>query len=287
VAPSLPNFGFSDGVKKRGFGIPQYAETLHKLMLNLGYSKYGKGNVNPHHPPSQTHTNAASIVTQGGDWGFVITRLMGILYPSACLASHVNFVRTRKPPEFLKSPLLYLQHKITPYTDFEKAFQERTRWFETEGFGYNVEQSTRPSTIGIALTDPVALLAWVYEKLHDWTDNYPWTDDEILTWISIYHFSTAGAAASVRIYYESKHAELERGAKAFEYVPKVQLGLSYFPKDLVLPPRTWGRALGPVVFEGVHGDGGHFAAHERPEALVDDLRKMYEGGAKHIAKQFI
>lgn len=206
----------------------------------------------------------------------MITRLIGVQYPSSCIASHVNFVRAKKPPEFLKSPLLYIQHKITPYTDFEKAFRERSEWFQTEGIGYNVEQSTRPSTIGIALTDPVALLAWIYEKLHDWTDNYPWTDDEILTWISIYQFSTAGAAASVRIYYESKHAELERGEKAFGYVPKVQLGLSYFPKDLVLPPRTWGRALGPVVFESVHGDGGHFAAHERPEVLVDDLRRMFE-----------
>lgn len=41
VAPSLPNFGFSDGVSKRGFSVPQYAETLHKVMLQLGYEKYG------------------------------------------------------------------------------------------------------------------------------------------------------------------------------------------------------------------------------------------------------
>lgn len=41
VAPSLPNFGFSDGVAKKGFSVPQYAETLHKVMLNLGYDKYG------------------------------------------------------------------------------------------------------------------------------------------------------------------------------------------------------------------------------------------------------
>ena len=41
VAPSLPNFGFSDGVKKRGFALKQYAETCHKLMLQLGYDQYG------------------------------------------------------------------------------------------------------------------------------------------------------------------------------------------------------------------------------------------------------
>ncbi|KAG8415526.1 hypothetical protein J3459_011435 [Metarhizium acridum] len=256
VAPSLPNFGFSGGVRKKGFSIPQYAEALHKVMLSLGYNKY---------------------VTQGGDWGCIITRLIGVQYPSSCLASHVNFVHAQNPPGLSKSPVLYLQHKLTPYTDVEAAFLERTKWFQTEGFGYFVEQSTRPSTIGIALADPVALLAWVYEKLHDWTDNYPWTDDEILTWVSIYQFSTAGAAASVRIYYESKHAELARVERGFGYVPNVPLGLSYFPKDLILRPRTWGRALGPVVFESVHADGGHFAAHERPEALVADLKACLRG----------
>ena len=42
IAPSLPNFGFSEGPKKRGFALKQYAETCHKLMLQLGYEEYGK-----------------------------------------------------------------------------------------------------------------------------------------------------------------------------------------------------------------------------------------------------
>lgn len=228
-------------------------------------------------------------MTQGGDWGFIVTRLLGIEYPESCLASHVNYVRTREPPTLAKSPFLYLKHSIMPYDESEQAGIERTRWFETEGFGYNVEQSTKPSTLGFALADsPVALLAWIYEKLHDWTDDYGWTDDEILTWISIYQFSTAGPAASIRIYYESKHAELDRVRKGFEYVPDVLLGLSYFPKDLVVPPRTWGQTLGPVVFESVHKDGGHFAAHERPEKLAIDLRRMFQkdGGAYSVTQRF-
>ncbi|KAF7550658.1 hypothetical protein G7046_g7948 [Stylonectria norvegica] len=267
VAPSLPNFGFSDSVTKRGFSIPQYAETLHKVMLKLGYDKY---------------------VTQGGDWGFIITRLLGIQYPDSCLASHLNYVCVLAPPSITKTPWQYLLHAILPYSDQEKAGRARTAWFKEEGFGYNLEQGTKPSTLGFALADsPVALLAWIYEKLHDWTDEYPWTDDEILTWISIYQFSKAGPAASARIYYESSHSQLELKAKGFEYMPKVPLGLSYFPKDLVVPPQTWGRTLGPVVFEKVHPDGGHFAAHERPEELVDDLRKMFGkgGGAYHVVQK--
>ncbi|KPM40527.1 hypothetical protein AK830_g6052 [Neonectria ditissima] len=262
VAPSLPNFGFSDGVTKKGFGIPQYAESLHKVMLNLGYDKY---------------------VTQGGDWGFIITRLIGSQYPESCLASHLNFVRVTTPPALSKNPWQYIKHALLPYQDHEKAGRARTKWFHTQGFGYNVEQSTKPSTLGFALADsPVGLLAWIYEKLHDWTDDYPWTDDEILTWVSIYQFSTAGPAANVRIYYEAKRAKIEEVIKSAEYVPKVLLGLSYFPKDIVVPPMTWGRTLGPVVFESVHKDGGHFAAHERPAELVDDLQKMFgKGGGAH------
>lgn len=262
VVPSLPNFGFSAAVTKPGFGPNQYAETCHKLMLQLGYDRY---------------------VTQGGDWGFIITRRMGIQYPSHVIASHLNFVRVTKPPELSQTPGQYLKHAVLPYTQSEREGLQRTAWFREKGFGYNLEQSTRPHTLGFALRDsPVALLSWIYEKLHDWTDSYPWTDDEVLTWISIYAFSTAGADSSVRIYYEARAQEAI--APGYSYFAKVPLGLSYFPKDLVVPPSTWGRTLGPVVFERRHEDGGHFAAHERPEKLADDLRAMFgKGGGAEAA----
>lgn len=258
VAPSLPNFGFSDGVKKRGFALRQYAETCHKLMLQLGYDRY---------------------VTQGGDWGSHITRVIGLQYPQHCKASHINYVRPAHAPAFASSPALALQHALTPYSEFEKTGLARTQWFVQEGSGYNEIQRTKPQTLGYGLADsPVALLAWIYEKLHDWTDDYPWTDDEILTWVSVYWFSTAGPAANTRIYYEVGHAtDLDRSTLG-EYIPHVKLGLAYFPKDLDIPPKLWGRTLGPVVFESQHADGGHFAAHERPEALVDDLHKMFGKG---------
>ena len=48
-----------------------------------------------------------------------------------------------------------------------------------EGRGYNIEQSTQPQTLGYSLADsPAGLLGWIYEKLVNWTDNYPWSDDE-------------------------------------------------------------------------------------------------------------
>jgi len=225
-------------------------------------------------------------VTQGGDWGYAITRLIGIQYPQHCVASHLNYIRANKPTP-LKHPLLYLQ-SLLPHTAAEKAGLERTSWFYKHGLGYNIEQTTRPATIGAALADsPVGLLAWIYEKLHDWTDSYPWTDDEILTWVSVYWFSTAGPAASARIYYEAQntHPHPREDKRMLQYNPGVKLGLSYFPRDLIVLPTCYGRTLGPVVFEKVHSEGGHFAAYERPELLVGDLRAMFGtgGGAQDVA----
>jgi hypothetical protein len=184
------------------------------------------------------------------------------------------------PPALTKAPLLYLKHLFTPYNNFELAGLNRSAYFDENGMAYNKIQSTKPQTIGYALEDsPVALLAWIYEKFHAWTDSYPWADDEILTWVSIYWFSTAGPAASVRIYYEATHShpgEIATLDKVWGgWVPKVPLGLASFKGDIKVLPRTWGRMLGPVVFESQHEEGGHFAAWEVPDRLVRDLRGMF------------
>ncbi|KAI0122297.1 epoxide hydrolase 1 [Daldinia grandis] len=259
VAPSLPNFGFSQATSKPGFGIAQHAEVCHKLMLRLGYDKY---------------------VTQGGDWGYMITRAMGAKYAAHVQGSHLNFI-IASPPTRLSSPLLSLQYALGWYTAGEKAGLARTRWFQENGSGYSRIQGTKPHTPGFALADsPVGLLAWVYEKLVDWTDAYPWSDDEVLTWISIYAFSEAGADASLRLYYEVMHQKdpVSAGneiASIKAWNGKVPLGLSYFPMDLAVLPSSWGRTLGPVVFEKRHEQGGHFASFEKPEELVADLRTMF------------
>jgi hypothetical protein len=66
------------------------------------------------------------------------------------------------------NPLLTLKHAITPYTDREREGRARSIWFDQVSSGYNLLQSAKPQTIGVTLSDsPVALLAWVLEKLHD------------------------------------------------------------------------------------------------------------------------
>ena len=204
VAPSLPNFGFSAGVTKKGFGLKQYAETCHKLMLALGYDQYA---------------------SQGGDWGFFITRLMGLLYPQHLRASHINMVVCSPP---YRNPLALLalgfKYLTGTFSAEDKAGFERTQWFQKVGSGYFHQQTTKPQTLGYGLADsPVAVLAWVYEKLHDWTDGYPWTDDEVLDWISVYWWSRAGPAASVRIYYESTKSEYTFEKAYSTWVPGVKL----------------------------------------------------------------
>ena len=110
VAPDLPNYGFSQGVSKRGFALAQYAETCHKLMLQLGYNHY---------------------VTQAGDWGHWITRTIGKLYPQSVAASHLNMVWA-KSPDKAETTSNFDPEK---YNDIDRRGLGRTRWFEVEGIG--------------------------------------------------------------------------------------------------------------------------------------------------------
>lgn len=261
VAPSLPNFGLSEGTKRRGFAFEQYAETLNKLMLRLGYDQY---------------------VTQGGDWGYTITRTLSLLYPQHCKATHLNMDAGTKPT-FLKHPILAVKAMLWPYSEREKQGFARSEWFSKEGYGYNLLHATKPQTVGYGLTDsPVALLAWIYEKLHDWTDSYPWTDQEICTWISIYWFSTAGPAASCRIYHEKGRSgpwgQRLTSDQVRAWQSGVKIGISHFPRDISVLPSTWTRTIGNCVFEREHASGGHFAAWERPLELMADVREMFGKG---------
>ncbi|KAI1342611.1 microsomal epoxide hydrolase [Xylariaceae sp. FL0016] len=253
VVPSIPNFGFSEGPKERGFSVDQHGDVLHQLMLRLGYDQY---------------------VTQGGDWGWMITRAMSRKYaPRHIKAQHLN-LEVFSTPSLFRNPILAIQSYLSLAFPSERQKQgfERFKWFQAEGSGYSAIQGTKPQTAGYALTDsPVACLAWIYEKLHDWTDDYPWTDDEVCTWISIYWFSTMGPHASQRLYYEfarkakstAEQKKMEPPGSTIEELQKwqdVKIGLAHFPGDVIAIPGTTGKLLGRVVYEKDHKDGGHFAA---------------------------
>jgi pimeloyl-ACP methyl ester carboxylesterase len=183
VAPSLANFGFSSRVDKKGFSIAQHAEAVHKIMLALGYEEY---------------------VTQAGDWGFLITRALGHLYPAHVKAIHTNWVGAPFPSALtspllfgtsilkfagavpgLKSVLAYIPGATYTAREIE-SFASAKDWWEGSGRGYFAILGTKPQTMAYSLADsPSGLLGFIWEKLKAWSDDYPWTDDEILAWISI------------------------------------------------------------------------------------------------------
>ncbi|KAI0382265.1 epoxide hydrolase 1 [Hypomontagnella monticulosa] len=256
VALSVPNCGFSSRIDMPGFGFDQYAETCHKLMLGLGYEKFA---------------------CQGGDWGSTICRLLGLLYPQSIIAIHLNFIVSGPPP--VTSPIKFtrflLTHLLNWYTPAEAAGLKRAQDFNAKGNGYFQIQVQRPNTIGVALEDsPVSLLAWIYDKLVSWTDDYQWTDEEVCEWVSLYWFSRAGPAASVVLYHEAFRGN---GRDVLQIAaPTVKMGFSYFPREFFSTPRFWNRQIGDVIFEKEHDSGGHFPAWEKPELFVGDLRMMFD-----------
>jgi len=246
--------------RQRGFNLRHYAYVCNQLMLDLGYKRY---------------------VAQGGDWGSMITRIIGQHHSENVRGVHVNLVAF-DPLNVLKQPLLFLQALLPNFWP-ERAglsLMNSMKDYTVDGNGYFKIQSTRPQTVAYALSDsPVALLGWVHEKLLHWTDSYPWTEDEVLTWISIYWFSRAGPGASVQTYFEAVHPSPEWNGKAADARmwdwTNAPLGISQFPKDIVGIPSILTRTLGRIVFEKFHDRGGHFAAWETPDLLVADVREMY------------
>ncbi|KAJ5215014.1 Alpha/Beta hydrolase protein [Penicillium chermesinum] len=265
VAISLPNFGFSEGPKKRGFSLEQYAETCQNLMQKLGYSQY---------------------VTQGGDWGYYITRTMAVQYPDSVMATHLNLDHGFCPPALYKYPHLTVEKPVMREPEIGSAGSEGWGWFLDESQGYRALQATKPTGTSYGITDsPVALLSWLYEKLHDWSDKYPWSEEEVCSWVSIYWFSTAGPGASVRIYHEATHTWKTENATPLNpvrtpgWIDSAKIGYSHFPLGLPFDPRPWIRKLGPISFGRHHEHGGHFFAWEVPDSFVKDVRDMFRRGA--------
>jgi hypothetical protein len=219
-----------------------------------------------------------SAVTHGGDWGFLITRALGHLYPDHVKAIHTNWANAAIPSP-LTAPILFTTSMLKfagalpglksilayfPYLTYTKQemqnFQQAKEWFSGSGRGYFAILSTKPQTMAYSFEDsPSGFLAFIWEKLHDWTDSYAWTDDQILTWISIYWFSKAGPGASGMIYNQAI-PDLSPGGKL--PMKKLQsrvimpIGLSFFPKEIANMPESWTVTLGRIVLANHYDKGG-------------------------------
>ncbi|MEO1046644.1 MAG: epoxide hydrolase family protein [Pseudomonadota bacterium] len=243
VIPSLPGYGFSGKPKKPGWDIAKIAEAWDMLMRTLGYDRY---------------------FAQGGDWGSVVTLEMARQNRGALAAIHSNMVLAPPDPETVGEP-----------TNAEAAALERLQWYRREDSGYAKIQSTRPQTIGYALTDsPVGQMAWILEKFRNWSDAgddiaTAFGYDRLLDNVSLYWF-TRSAASSARLYWESF------GGNAMEPIT-MPMGGTIFPKELFQTSRRWAeKRFSNIIHWSVADHGGHFAAFERPDIFVEELRACFD-----------
>ncbi|MFQ5699048.1 MAG: epoxide hydrolase family protein [Myxococcota bacterium] len=248
VCPSIPGYGFSQAASEPGMDCQRVAELEAALMARLGYSRYG---------------------AQGGDWGAIISTLIGVRDPSHCVGIHLNMV-VAGPPQGVENPTEGLSPaELQGLADMGR-FQEQ----ET---GYQRIQGTKPQTLGYALNDsPAGLAAWIVEKFRTWSDcegdvERRFSKDELLTNITLY-WVTQTIASSIRLYCESMRSG--RFGPSSEKVA-VPMGAAIFPKELYRPPRAWAEAHFDVRQWTEMKAGGHFAALEEPEALVADIRSFF------------
>jgi epoxide hydrolase len=248
VVPSLPGYGFSGPTTEPGWDVRRIAGAWAALMSDLGYGRYG---------------------AQGGDWGSFVARHLADLDAVHMCGVHVNMITASPPGE---------PDDLADLSDRETAALGRTQDYLTTGSGYVAIQSTRPQTLAYGLTDsPAGLLSWIVEKFWAWTDHDGHPEDavsrdEILTDVSIYWF-TRTAGSSARLYYES----LRSGAVRAPAVTAVPLGVASFPAEIVSGRRRWVERENNLVHWSELDRGGHFAALEEPDLLVEDIRTFFRG----------
>ncbi|KAL0046501.1 hypothetical protein WJX82_002342 [Trebouxia sp. C0006] len=226
VAPSLPGFAFSSAPKHKGFGLKEMAKTFNQLMLELGYTKY---------------------VAQGGDWGSMLSKALGIFHPDHCKGIHVNMLAA-SPCLYNPRHLLQAANAYLPYADQfpifltaqEISWLKDTKRFMDHESAYQQEQSTKPQTLGYALNDSPA----------------------------------GNVTSSLRIYYESKHTG-DRADIVSKQCCKVPTAVAVFPKEIYKMPKNWGTSLYNVQQWTVYSKGGHFAAKEEPAILAQDMQNFF------------
>jgi pimeloyl-ACP methyl ester carboxylesterase len=247
VVPSLPGYGYSDAATDGGMSIWRVADLLDQLMgATLGYGRY-----------------AAS----GGDWGAYAVSHLGARQGGRLPAIHLSFVPGGLPPALSPERRPFSMHEID-------LLASRERWTQEEG-GYEHLQGTKPQTLAYGLTDsPAGLAAWIVEKMRSWSDcggdvETVFSRDELLTNISIYWF-TKTIGSSMRLYHETRQHPWPPGQRI-----DTPTGIAVFPKELSVPPREWAERIYNVTRWTEMPRGGHFAAAEQPELLVEDVRAFF------------
>ncbi|KAI3576311.1 Alpha/Beta hydrolase protein [Fusarium oxysporum f. sp. albedinis] len=247
VAPSIPGFGFSPAPKQPGFGPAAASYAFNELMLQLGYSRY---------------------VIQGGDFGGVILRYQAHYFPKHVISALSNFWIIQPGNNDLRR---LSQGEATPD---EVAYIEIIEKYENQGSGYRLIMSTEPLTVAYGMTDsPLGNAVWMYSIMNRVIDPaiMAWTPEEIITWSMMYWIQ--GPYGGMRFY---KEVQNDGGFETLDFgtlpLVAVPVAISQFPYDLTYRmPLDWAKRGGNALKRTVHDHGGHFAAYEVPDLLLDDI----------------
>jgi pimeloyl-ACP methyl ester carboxylesterase len=264
VIPSMPGYGFSGKPTTPGWGPDRIARAWVVLMKRLGYKKF---------------------VAQGGDWGALITDLMGVLAPPELLAIHTNMPGA-VPNDINAAAFTGAPAPSGLGADEQHAF-DRLAFFYKHGLGYALEMGNRPQTLYGIADSPVGLAAWILD--HDEASealmarvfagqSEGLTPDDILDNITLY-WLTNTAISSARLYWENKLAF---------FAPKnvaIPVAVSIFPDEIYAAPRSWAeRAYPKLIHYNRLPKGCHFAAWEQPQFFSEEVRAGFRSLRSGAAK---
>jgi len=268
VIPSIPGYGFSARPTEAGWNPPRIAQAWVTLMKRLGYTRF---------------------LAQGGDWGALMTEIIGAMAPPELVAIHTNMPST-VPPEIYQA-LRDGKGPPADLSDDERRAFERLDTFFTHGLAYANQMGHRPQTLYGIADSPIGLAAYFldhdilsYQMIARAFDGEPegMSRDDVLDNITI-TWLTNTAISGARLYWEamprtSSGFGIERNNVHFfePFGVQVPTAVSQFPDELYPVPRSWAERVYPkLIHYGQQPKGGHFAAFEQPEYLVDELRTAF------------
>ncbi len=256
VIPSLPGFGYSGKPTEPGWGPDRIASAWVELIKRLGYTQF---------------------VAHGGDWGGMVSDVMGTQAPPELLGIHLTWPFT-VPPDIDKAVQTGgpLPSDLSPD---EQHACDQLGFFYQHGVGYALEMANRPQTIYGMADSPVGLASWLVD--HDARSleliarvfdgqREGLTRDDIVDNITLY-WLTNTAVSSARINWENKNYTF--------FAPKhvaIPVAFSAFPDEVVQTPRSWAEQAYPeLIHYNKLPKGGHFAAWEQPELLTEEVRASF------------
>src|SRR5262245_18932225 len=252
VIPSIPGYGYSGKPRTPGWGPEHIARAWVVLMKRLGYTK---------------------VVAQGGDWGALITDLMGVQAAPELLGIHTNMPGA--VPLDIEKAASSGAPAPSNLSAEEKLAYERLQFVYSKGVAYGYQMGLRPQTLYGIADSPVGLAAYFLD--HDaWSYalisrafagvSEGLTRDDVLDNITI-TWLTNTAISGARLYWENRFSYF--GVKGVS----VPVAVSAFPDEIDLCPRGWAeRAYPNLTHDNELEKGGHVAAWEQPQLFSEELR---------------